>query len=93
MGKLSVVQFEGSAITVSMIPWGLLRRYRSKKLGFLNLTGASFIPKYEIAVYDGEPSVVFKLGLPEMVFYYPDEPSALKKFDELRDVIAQGAYS
>ncbi len=90
MGKLSVVQFGGSDITLSMIRWGILRRYRSNKFGFMNLTGALFIPKYEIAVYDGEPSVKYKLGLPDMVFYYPDKSTALQKFDELRAVITQG---
>jgi hypothetical protein len=90
MGELAIVTFEEKTFTLSMVRWGFLRRRKSNKQGFMRLTGASFIPKYEIAVYDGKPSVVFKLGLPETVFYYPDKQLAMENFHDLRAAIAEG---
>ena len=90
MGKLAAVTFEEKTFTLSMVRWGFLRRYKSNKQRFMSLTGASFIPKYEIAVYDGKPSVISKLGFPEAVFYYPDKQLALENFHDLRAAIAEG---
>jgi hypothetical protein len=91
MGELSVVNFEGSNITLSMIKWGIMRRHDGVKKGFMRVTGALFIPEYEIAVYDGEPTLdINKLAQPALIFYYPNKPIALRKFDELRNAVARG---
>jgi hypothetical protein len=87
MGKFVQVRFDEKPFALSMIGWGFLRRYKSNKRGFMRLTGASFIPRYEIAVYDGAPSLSY---FAEVVFYYPDKASALQKFDELKAAIAGG---
>jgi hypothetical protein len=62
MGKVAVVNHRGSQITLSMVKWSVRRLalYWGKKLRLINrLSIALFIPKYEIAVYDGGPKVVF----------------------------------
>jgi hypothetical protein len=87
-GKLRVVQWNGFDFTLSLIRWGILRRYRARrgKITFFD-TGALFIPKYEIAVYEGAPAVVYSEA-PEMVFYYPDKASALVRLGDLESAIA-----
>jgi hypothetical protein len=52
-------------------------------------TGALFIPKYEIAVYEGAAPVVFSKA-PEMVFYYPDKAAALLRLGDLESAIVEG---
>jgi hypothetical protein len=60
-----------------------------RKLGLINRFDISlFIPKYEIAVYEGDPKVVFSQK-PAYIFYYSNECIALKKWDELVSVLAR----
>jgi|GEM_PF-6626496 len=89
-GKLRVVRWNGFDFTLSLIRWGFLRRYRARrgKITFFD-TGALFIPKYEIAVYEGAAPVVFSKA-PEMVFYYPDKAAALLRLGDLESAIVEG---
>jgi hypothetical protein len=48
-----------------------------------------FIPKYEIAVYEGAPEVVYS-NAPEFVFYYPDKAAALLRLGDLESAIVEG---
>jgi hypothetical protein len=88
-GKVRVVQWNGFDFTLSLIRWGILRRYRARrgKITFFD-TGALFIPKYEIAVYKGDPP--FDINTPEMVFYYPDKAAALLRLGDLEAAISEG---
>ncbi|HEV7910285.1 MAG TPA: hypothetical protein VGP28_04180 [Methylocella sp.] len=89
-GKLRVVRWNGFDFTLSLIRWGFLRRYRARrgKIAFFD-TGALFIPKYEISVYEGAPEVVYS-NAPEFVFYYPDKAAALLRLGDLESAIVEG---
>ncbi len=67
MRKFAVVRHSEDEITLSMIGWGWVRRlalFWGKKLGVINRYYiALFIPKYEIAVYEGKGSVFSKAAL------------------------------
>jgi hypothetical protein len=90
MGKVAVVNHGESEITLSMVRWGWVRRlalFWGKKLGIINrFYIALFIPKYEIAVYEGGPKVVFSQK-PLYIFYYPDAVIASRKWDELVSIL------
>jgi hypothetical protein len=90
MGNLTVITHKGSQITLSMIKWGALRKFRLavlKRFGFMNrLQVAVFIPHYEIAIFEGEPSVVFSKK-PFMIFYFPNHKIAQEKFNEIAALI------
>jgi hypothetical protein len=90
MGKVVVVNHGGSQITLSMVKWSVRRLalYWGKKLRI-----ALFIPKYEIAVYDGGPKVVFSEN-PYIIFYYPNKKLAFQKWDELVGIFTdRGLYA
>ena len=57
MRKFAIVWHSEDEITLSMVRWGWVRRlalFWGKKLGIINRYFiALFIPKYEIAVYEG----------------------------------------
>jgi hypothetical protein len=92
MGKVAVVRHSEAEITLSMVRWGRVRRlalFWGKKLGIINrFYIALFVPKYEIAVYEGGPKVVFSRK-PVYIFYYPDTVTALRKWDELASILAR----
>jgi len=88
MRKFAVVRHREAEITLSMVRWGWVRRlalFWGKKLGVINRYFiALFIPKYEIAVYEGG-TVFFQKPL--YIFYYPDAVIASKKWDELASIL------
>ena len=88
MRKFAVVRHREDEITLSMVRWGWVRRlalFWGKKLGVINRYFiALFIPKYEIAVYEGG-TVFFQKPL--YIFYYPDAVIASKKWDELASIL------
>jgi hypothetical protein len=88
MRKFAVVRHSEDEITLSMVRWGWVRRlalFWGKKLGIINRYFiALFIPKYEIAVYEGG-TVFFQKPL--YIFYYPDAVIASKKWDELASIL------
>jgi hypothetical protein len=81
MGKVAkITTSEGSVVTLSMIKWGMLRRGAARALP--GQLPTQFIPRYEIAIYDG------KVGLkPYLTVFYADEETALKGWDELPKMI------
>ena len=96
MRKFVVVRHSEAEITLSMVRWGCVRRlalFWGKNLGIINRYYIGlFIPKYEIAVYEGraEGSVSSKLVFfqkPLYIFYYPDAVIASKKWDELASIL------
>ena len=92
MGKVAVVKHGEDEITLSMVPWRARRLalYLGKKLGLINRFDiALFVPKYEIAVCEGGPNVVFTTK-PMCIFYYPNAKIALTKWDELKSILASG---
>jgi len=92
MGKFAVVNHGGSEITLSMVRWRARRLalFCGNKLGIINRHSiALFVPKYEIAVYDGGPKVVFS-EKPSIIFYYPNEKIAFQKWDELAAIFKDG---
>ena len=89
MRKLDTVTHQGSKLTLSMIKWGVLRRAALARIGQGAGSPALFIPRYEIAIYEGSQSVVFSQR-PTMLFYYPDEETALEKWDELVGIVKVG---
>jgi len=92
MGKFTVVNYHGSEITLSMVRWRARRLalFFGKKLGIINrLSIALFVPKYEIAVYDGGRRAVLS-GKPYMIFYFPNAKIAFRKFDELVAIFKRG---
>lgn len=92
MGKVAVVNHGGSEITLSMVRWRARRLalFCGKKLGIINrFSDAPFVPKYEIAVYDGGPKAVFS-EKPYIVFYYPNAKVAFQKWDELAAIFKDG---
>ena len=94
MGKFAVVNHGSSEITLSMVRWGARRLalYWGKELGLINRYSiAFFIPKYEIAVYDGGPRVVFS-EKPYLIFYYPNAEIAFRKWDELIALFERGGH-
>jgi hypothetical protein len=89
MAKVAVVRYRGSEITLSMVRWRARRLalFLGKKLGLISrFSIALFIPKYEIAIYDG-PKAVFS-EKPYIIFYYPTAKIAFQKWAELRAIIA-----
>jgi hypothetical protein len=91
-GKARVVRWNGQDVTLSLVQWGPFRRRRARrgKTTFLD-TGARFIPRYEIAVFEGGARAgTLDTGKPEMVFYYPDKRAALLRFEDLRSAILEG---
>ena len=84
MGKVSVVQFEGFDTTPSLIKWGLFRKWRYGQ-DFISVTGAAFVPKYELAVF-----TCGSFSMPEAIFYFSSEKIALLRFDEIKAAIEQG---
>jgi hypothetical protein len=88
MRKFAAVRHSEAEITLSMVRWGWVRRlalFWGKKLGIINRYFiALFIPKYEIAVYEGG-TVFFQKPL--YIFYYPDAVIASKKWDELASIL------
>lgn len=65
-----------------------LALFWGKKLGIVNrFSIALFVPKYEIAFYDGGPKVVFS-EKPYIIFYYPNAKIAFQKWDELAAIFA-----
>lgn len=96
MGKVAVVNHGGSQITLSIVKWGgrRLASYWGKKFRLINrFSIALFIPKYEIAVYDGKPKVVFS-EKPYIIFYYPNKKLAFQKWDELVGIFThRGLYA
>jgi hypothetical protein len=92
MGKIAVVNHGESEITLSMVRWRARRLalFWGKKLGIINrFSIALFIPKYEIAVYDGGPKVVYS-EKPYIIFYYPNARVAFQKWDELAAIFKDG---
>jgi|ERR1700675_4916851 len=92
MGKVAVVNHGGSEITLSMVRWRARRLalFCGKKLGIINRYSiALFVPKYEIAVYDGGRKVVFS-EKPYIIFYYPNAKIAFQKWDELVAIFKDG---
>ena len=91
MGKFAVVRHRETEITLSMVKWGITRRFAllwGKKLGIINrFYIALFIPKYEIAVYEGGPPLVALFHKPVYIFYYPDRMIAFRKWDELASIL------
>lgn len=89
MGKIAVVHHGGSKITLSMIRFGLPRRmllHLARRFRLVDrFRFPLFTPKYEIAIFDGSPKVVFSLRNPHFVFYYPDANTASRKWGELTD--------
>ena len=90
MREFAVVRHSEAEITLSMVRWGWVRRlalFWGKKLGIINrFFIAFFIPKSEIAVYEGGPKVVFFQKL-LYIFYYPDAVIASRKWDELVSIL------
>jgi hypothetical protein len=95
MGKVGVLNHGEAEITLSMARWRARRLalFLGKKFGIINrFSIALFVPKYEIAVYDGGRRAVFSRK-PVYIFYYPDANVALKKWDELTAILtAEGLY-
>jgi tetratricopeptide (TPR) repeat protein len=81
LGRLTRIRTEdGSVATLSMIRWGMLRRGLARVMPWLLLT--RFIPRYEIAIYDG------RVGLkPYLTIFYVDQETALKGWNELARII------
>lgn len=78
--KVAVLNHDGAEITLSMVRWRTRRLalFLGKRFGIINrLSIALFVPKYEIAVYDGGRKAVFSRK-PIYIFYYPDAGIALK---------------
>jgi hypothetical protein len=67
MGEVRMASYEGSEITLSMVKWGAVRRLLlslGKRFRLVNrFSIALFVPRYEIALYEGNPGVVFQSGL------------------------------
>jgi hypothetical protein len=95
MRKMAVVDHAGTKITLSMIRFGLPRRIllrlatRFRMFDPTTINYPVFIPRYEIAVFDGPPKVS-SLRAPDRVFYYPDEDIAARKWAELAAAVEQG---
>jgi hypothetical protein len=94
MGKVAVLDHAGTKVPLSMIKLGLPRRVLlrlAKKFRMIDrYRFPLFTPKYEIAVFDGGPKVVFSLGNPYLIFYYPDADTASRKWAELAAAVEQG---
>jgi hypothetical protein len=94
MGQVAVVDHAGTKITLSMIKFGLPRRVLlrlEKKFRMIDrYRFPLFTPKYEIAVFDGGPKVVFSLRNPSHVFYYPDADTASRKWAEPAAAVERG---
>jgi hypothetical protein len=95
MGRVVVVDHAGTKITLSMTRFRLPRRMLLRLVARFRMFDATtikfpvFIPKYEIAVFDGPPKV-FSLRTPDLVFYYPDADIATRKWAELAAAVQQG---
>jgi len=87
MGELVTVTHKGSEITLSMIKWGALRRMvLSQTLRSSPSAPTLFVPRYEVAIYNGSPKTVVSTK-PTYVFYFPDQETAYEKWDELVEAI------
>lgn len=93
MGDVRIASYEGSEITLSMVKWGAVRRsllFLAKRFRLVNrFSIALFVPRYEIALYEGNPRVVFSKRL-FIIFYYPDQAIARTKLEELVTLVEQG---
>src|SRR5215210_6449101 len=70
-----------------MIKWGGLRRTMLSWTG--NNGPCMFIPRYEIAVYEGSPKVVLLCKEPTYKFFYLDKETASEKWDELVAILSK----
>ncbi len=83
MGKVATITTnEGSVVTLSMIKWGVLRRGGLRALP-ATARQTQFIPRYEVAVYNGSGGLGLK---PNLTVFYADEETALKGWDELAKI-------
>lgn len=93
MGEVRIASYEGSEITLSMVKWVAVRRWLlslGKRVRLVNrFSIALFVPRYEIALYEGNPGVVFS-NRPFIIFYYPNQAIARTKLEELVGVVQQG---
>lgn len=96
MGKVAVLNHAGTKITISMIKFGWPRRIllrlavRFRMFDPTTIKFPVFIPRYEIAVFNGSPKIVFSLRTPDLVFYYPSVDIATRKWAELTAAVQQG---
>lgn len=83
MGKVAkITTNDGSLVTLSMIKWGMLRRGAARALP--GPLPTRFIPRYEIAVFDGGISLK-----PYLTVFYADEEAALRGWDEFAKIIGK----
>jgi len=85
-----VLNHREAEITLSMIRWRARRLalYLGKKCRIINRFHiALFIPKFEIAIFDGGRKSVLTRK-PTYIFYYPNASIAFEKWDELVSILA-----
>jgi hypothetical protein len=83
MGNFMTIEHGYSAITLSMVKWGILRKTAmSIRRTDSHGTPVAFVPQCEIAIYNGPAKAVLSKK-PVYVFYFADEKFALEKWDEL----------
>jgi hypothetical protein len=82
MRRASVIEFEGVKFTLSLLPWGVLKRAIKGRLA-KTMMGVPFVPRYELAVWTA--SVL----QPDLVCYFPDEHSAMEGFAKVEAAIKQ----
>jgi hypothetical protein len=88
MGKAAVVEFEGNRYTLSLISWGVIKR-TMKGAAAKVMMGVPFVPRYELAVWQGPAS----LRAPDLLCYFPDEQTAAVGFDNVREAVKEGGLS
>jgi hypothetical protein len=53
------------------------------------MMGVPFVPRYELAVWQGPTS----LRAPDLLCYFPDEQTAAAGFDKIEDAVKEGGLS
>jgi hypothetical protein len=93
MGKVAVINYESSEITMSFVKWGILKRAMTS-IGMMSLSfrlkaPAAFVPAYELALYDGSPRVVLH-EQPYIIFYFANKQIAKRRLEELEEELQKG---
>lgn len=86
MGKIQVVSYGSQSYVLSLIKWRSLRKILAK---IFEASPHSFIPSYEIALYEGKVGEI-EYSNPCFVFHYANKDIAVQRIEWMKKLIQEG---